>query len=573
MILQRVLFTNSEETGALYLRKAGTAEVRDGVLAVGAGVEVTFDTYFGAFSIGKWKKYTDIATFDLHVEVEGDFSLRVFCRKEDETDEETFSSDVSGKAEVPLSMDSGAVWFSLTAKTGGKILSADFRTAEPAKHDVSLCAVICTYRREEFVKKNVDVLRKLSRGALKDKLFTFVIDNGQTLPDFSDETVRVLKNKNAGGAGGFTRGLIEGLLLRANYPFSHYLLMDDDVAFEPESILRTAALLSYRKEEYLDAFVSGGMLRLDAPTIQAESADFWDLDRGAVVPRKHNFDLADFRAVVKNEVEEPINYSSWWFCAMPAETVREDNLPLPLFIKRDDIEYGLRNGKRFLTLNGIGVWHEPFEKKRPAMLEYYYIRNRLALDFSLGIVRSKKGYGRWLLKETLLSCLRFRYNEAEATLRGAEDFCRGVEWLGSVDPILKNDEVRHYNAATTPVSEEELALCVRPIVKTGKKAKLLRLITLNGWLLPAKKTVLVPTARPSYKLFFGAKRALNYDPETKTGYYTEKNIAALFGLLRKYRKVRKDFCKKYDILLKEYATIGQDLKTLRFWKKYLELGE
>lgn len=32
-------------------------------------------------------------------------------------------------------------------------------------------------------------------------------------------------------------------------------------------------------------------------------------------------------------------------------------------IRGDDIEYGLRNCKRLVTLNGICVWHEPFESK------------------------------------------------------------------------------------------------------------------------------------------------------------------------------------------------------------------
>ena len=37
-----------------------------------------------------------------------------------------------------------------------------------------------------------------------------------------------------------------------------------------------------------------------------------------------------------------------------------DNLPLPLFIKCDDAEYGLRNIRHITALNGVGLWHKGF---------------------------------------------------------------------------------------------------------------------------------------------------------------------------------------------------------------------
>ncbi|RAZ20198.1 glycosyltransferase family 2 protein, partial [Klebsiella oxytoca] len=59
------------------------------------------------------------------------------------------------------------------------------------------------------------------------------------------------------------------------------------------------------------------------------------------------------------------------------ELVRKDNLPLPIFIRGDDLEYGLRNMKTLILMNGICVWHEPFENKYSSFLAYYVIRNRL----------------------------------------------------------------------------------------------------------------------------------------------------------------------------------------------------
>lgn len=570
MILQHILIQNPIEKETLYLRKEGAVEFVDGIVCLEKGAKVRFDTYFGSFSAQKWQKYTDAGEVSLHVMTEGEFLLDVYCRQVDGNENKILSETISGEVEIPLS-GNGVVWFSLAAKTDGKLLEADYRAENAAPREIKICAVICTYKREEFVNKNIAVLRSLAQNDLAGRLTTIVVDNGNTLPVQNDGSVNVIANKNAGGAGGFTRGLIETMRIRETEKITHVLLMDDDVSFDPETIRRTHAFLSLLKPEFSDVFLSGGMLRLDQPTIQSESSDFWDFSRGAVVPRKHNFDLSDFDFVVKNEEEDPINYSSWWYCAMPADVPQEDNLPLPLFIKRDDVEYGLRNGKTFVTLNGIAVWHEPFEKKRPAALEYYYIRNRLVMDFSLGKARSKKYYAKYFLRETLLSCLRFRYNEATSLLAGAEDFCKGTDWLKSVDPTEKNDETRKYNAVLTPVSDEQVAACAPVKTLRGKKGKILRILTANGWLLPSKKTVLAPLARPSYKLFFGAKRALNYDPETKTGYYTERKISSLASALKQYRRVKSLFSKRYDALLADYTEHGQELRSLSFWTNYLRL--
>lgn len=51
-----------------------------------------------------------------------------------------------------------------------------------------------------------------------------------------DAKVHVVKNKNAGGAGGFTRGLIEILKRPDRGGITHALLMDDDVVVDTASM-------------------------------------------------------------------------------------------------------------------------------------------------------------------------------------------------------------------------------------------------------------------------------------------------------------------------------------------------
>ena len=58
-------------------------------------------------------------------------------------------------------------------------------------------------------------------------------------------------------------------------------------------------------------------------------------------------DMRSFENCRKPLIERPHDeyhmYSGWWCCCYSLNMVRNDNLPLPLFIHRDDIEYEVRN--------------------------------------------------------------------------------------------------------------------------------------------------------------------------------------------------------------------------------------
>lgn len=90
-------------------------------------------------------------------------------------------------------------------------------------------------------------------------------------------------------------------------------------------------------------------------------------------------DLRKRDALLRNTESQNWDYGGWWYCCIPVSAIREKGLPLPVFIHRDDIEYGIRMGK-LMTLNGIGVWHEAVTKKLPQIGEYYDIRNMAILN-------------------------------------------------------------------------------------------------------------------------------------------------------------------------------------------------
>ena len=70
-----------------------------------------------------------------------------------------------------------------------------------------------------------------------------------------NDKVTVVPNMNAGGAGGFSRGMIEILKKRDLEDFTHILLMDDDAIVEPDLLVRIYGFLSTIKrnlERYHD---------------------------------------------------------------------------------------------------------------------------------------------------------------------------------------------------------------------------------------------------------------------------------------------------------------------------------
>ncbi len=71
-------------------------------------------------------------------------------------------------------------------------------------------------------------------------------------------------------------------------------------------------------------------------------------------------------------------------CLIPRQVAEELGQPLPLFIKWDDAEYGLRaaeHGYPTVTLPGAAIWHMAWSDKDDAIdwQAYFHLRNRLVV--------------------------------------------------------------------------------------------------------------------------------------------------------------------------------------------------
>lgn len=472
--------TDIADTQALFFR--GSAAVNEsGALVFGAGGTAAFDTYFNLFSHEKYAKYCGITSARLRLNGRGQFRVKLF-RKAETGDELLKSADFCDWFELVFDFPAGGgfLWFSLEAPAGGELYSGAFEADIPAPNEVKLGVVICTYKREAFVARNMERVQKAISAAPEwaDRLHFFIADNAKTLNLPEDPLYTVIPNKNLGGSGGFTRGIVE---VCGDASFTHFLLMDDDISFEFATLERTYHLLCALSPAHKSAAVGGAMLVLERPTEQYEfGARFTGLSL-----HSHNsrYDLADANSLLANERVPAPNFLAWWYACMPVSFVQDYGLPMPFFIKGDDIEYGLRCVRDSILLNGIGIWHQDFSSKYNYALEYYLKRNEqilTAMHISHGRIKSCVR----LLYAVFLQLALRRYDCAELILRAYEDFFRGSEYLNQIDAEALNAEIMAHKPEYEDLKELEARCGVSaanaPTRRSEKKRPLSRALALFG---------------------------------------------------------------------------------------------
>lgn len=549
-----------------------------------------FDTYFNGFSIEKWRKYTKVNQVFVTLSLKGKFEIQL-CSKEKihqtiaekELSVTTFESTELSEITLPFqSYDNKGMFFVRLeamedgAEFHGGYYSADF--AEDSLYDVNIAINICTFRREQFVHRNLSILRKYilenAENELNSHLRVFISDNGKTLdiPALSTEQIHIVPNKNVGGAGGFTRGLIE-IMHCDSYRATHALFMDDDILIDPEALYRTYTFLRCRKQQYEDLFVGGAMLRLDQPNIQVEAGAAWF--EGNLVSRKTGLNLNHVDACLYNEVEEYCEYNAWWYCCTPMSVVNENNLPMPIFIRGDDLEYGLRNMKHLALLNGICVWHEPFENKYSSFLSYYILRN-LLYDNALHCPNySKWKFMKRLYGEVLRQLFYYRYKNVDLLFRGVEDFFKGVDFLKETDGEKLHQEIMAAGYKAQPMEDLDMPFSYPEYEasfdeKEGKLHKAIRFLTFNGQLLPAKRNNITSMASCRPINFYRAKRVLQYDVTSGKAFVTEKSKRKTSITLIRLARITLEVLMKFDCRMKEFHDEAGQIQNEKFWTRYLK---
>ena len=581
MLIQSLLFP-SEETctvNELYFRREGNT--------------ITFDTYFNILSAAKWKEYTMIRSFALKLNVKGSFTAEFFDEK-GTLGAVSYESDEVKEYHIPVPLreNSQCAWFSFKPEKDAELLGGGFETEHEPLHEVRIACDICTFRREPYVRHNLELLKKNllenPESPVYGHLEVFVTDNGKTLKkeEIEADHIYLYPNMNAGGSGGFTRGLIEINKKKDELGLTHMIFMDDDARMETDALVRTYALLSYVSPKWEKACISGAMLREDIPYASHEAGSHWTgLDPWT---RYFGLDLRPRQNVLMNETMDYPDYAAWWYACYPLSVATMDNLPLPLFIHNDDTEYGLRNKNGFILMNGICVWSPGFENKRASSLSYYDVRNCMivnALYKEDGNLDAMKMYCR---KRILANTLRYRYDDAQLVVMAVEDFLKGPKYLCTLDPEKKNAEIMKAGYTLKPAEEltgDMDVLCEIYAYKEPdqvdliynnmkKKNKWFYALTANGWLFPAKSDKVYPFPMGIWPFdLFRKKEIILFDPDSHKGIYGKKSYKKLFESIQAYLHICSMLKKDYARVQKEYRDAFGYLTGYECWKGYLKLDE
>ncbi|MDQ5841396.1 MAG: glycosyltransferase, partial [Chloroflexota bacterium] len=173
------------------------------------------------------------------------------------------------------------------------------------------------------------------------------------------------------------------------------------------------------------------------------------------------------------------DYNGWWMCLIPTAVVRDVGLPLPVFIKWDDAEFGLRAaaaGYPTVSLPGVAVWHVPWTDKDDSVdwQAYFHARNR----FVVALLHSPFEHGGRMLRESLgiqvKHLLALQYSAATLRQQALEDVLAGPERLHHQLPLrlgeLRELRARYTDAQVRPDPDDFPP--VRPRRERGRSRRL-----------------------------------------------------------------------------------------------------
>lgn len=589
----------------------------DGAWSFDGAGEYDFTTFFNALSVGKWKTYTVANEFGLH------FEYRGTAGRVAQTRADSFSWYSEEIAETSIELPQTDSWITVDFPMAGydadvieafKIASDgafEIRDAyyyavidEADIRPVELALCTTTFKKEDFIERNIGLVRREILGSdepIAKHFHMHVVDNGRTLDAaaLSGGCVTVYPNDNVGGAGGFARGMIQAM--EQEPQATHVLLMDDDVLVSTESIIRTYNLLTIVNDEYKDAFVSGAMMNMDEPNVRWEEMGFIGHD-GAFHPLKPVAHMDILHDVASNEAfdnpcylegyeDQARCYAAWWYCVIPMSMIKKNGLPLPVFVRGDDVEYSRRCKPKFMTLNGICIWHLSFHLRYNAAQERYQMTRNCFIDSFVSDIAPAKEFEDQLDKAVQLELKKFNYRNAELILQGFEDFLKGPEWImqpvaqkAFMDANKNAEKLEPFDQLYNDALDAGTDLHGLTIWKLDRDTartlpdRALDFLTVNrqrfavgnigeggtavieaaGWEYPAGKISDTDTI-------------VVIDPPNRKGAIRHRDTDRFNAVWKRYKDDMKEYKRKRNELKRAYQAAKPIMTSVAFWKKYLDM--
>ncbi len=418
------------------------------------GMRMSFGTYFNAFPASYWRRWTVVSEVTLTVRVTGvgatvivyksmanGRSQRVESAITSGADTEEFSFDLTLKPFV----DGGWYWYNVVAGDEDVVVeSAEWSAQVPedrAGHG-TVTVGITTMNRPDFCAKliaqlgDARALRPMLDEVLVVDQGTQKVTDSDYFPDAEkslDGHLRVIEQGNLGGSGGYARGQLETLRRGTS---TYFMCMDDDVVCEPEGIVRAVTFADLARRRTI---VGGHMFslysrsRLHSYGEVVQPWRFWWQSAPGVF-NDWDFSARNLRSARWLHKRVDVDFNGWFMCLIPTSVLEEIGLSLPLFIKWDDSEFGLRAksiGVPTVSLPGAAVWHIPWTDKNDALdwQAFFHQRNR----FIAALLHSPYERGGRMVRESLNHQIKhlvsMQYSTVELRHQALEEVLAGPDHL------------------------------------------------------------------------------------------------------------------------------------------------
>ena len=568
----------------LYLRAQGpvAASPEQRELRFATGGHVSFGTWFNLFNLEKWQRECGLQSLQLQLEGEGTFELVVFLAPRSQSWDRVVSRyaefPADGRLEISLDqllapgVKPGLVFFELRALGEGRLTGADWQTLDAPRRQPQLALAVTTFKREAAVARTVERFCAFREASwMKPHVQMIVTDNGQSLELPPQEGVTVIPNENLGGAGGFTRGLLEARARGA----SHCLFMDDDASIHMESLERTWMLLAYARDPR--TAVAGAMISEQHRwAVWENGARFFTRCQ----PLHMGTDLRDMGQMMAMEhaAAQPVPedfYGGWWYFAFPL--AQAEHLAFPFFVRGDDVSFSLANDFSITTLNGVVSFQESFIEKESPQTWYLDLRSHMAHHLSLPPLEvGAKGVLKIAVWFFLRNLPRMHYDTLAAINLAVEDVMKGPGFFDEhADMAQRRADIKALTRAEAwqDLDPRQVLPPVRHHPPAAWRRHLMKL-TLNGLLIPGfarfgSKITLEAQNRSHIGFAWGAAEITCLNAERTKFYTVRHSKAAAWRELKRFAANARAFLKAYDQLAADYRGRYGQLTSNDYWQNKL----
>jgi galactofuranosylgalactofuranosylrhamnosyl-N-acetylglucosaminyl-diphospho-decaprenol beta-1,5/1,6-galactofuranosyltransferase len=419
-------------------------------LRVRQGERLSFGTYFNAFPASYWRRWSIVDDVTLTLEVEGRGATVIVYKSMAKGHAQRVAAESTANAEptrftFPLSLkpfvDGGWYWYDVVAGDEDVLVASAEWTAEvPAdrREHGTVDVAITTMNRADYVSKLLTQLGDTEE--LRPYLDQVMVMEQGTQPMRDSEffpaaekslgdLLRVIEQGNLGGSGGYARGQLESV---RKGTATYAMMMDDDVVCEPEGIIRAVTFADLARRPtivggHMFSIYNRSQLHSFGEIVQPWR--FWWQTRLDGYS-EWDFGARNLRSARWLHKRADVDFNGWFMCLIPRQVLESIGLSLPLFIKWDDSEFGLRAkeaGFPTVSFPGAAVWHIPWTDKNDGLdwQSYFHQRNR----FIAALLHSPYPHGGRMVRESfnhqIKHLVSMQYATAEMRHRALEDVLAG----------------------------------------------------------------------------------------------------------------------------------------------------